>query len=93
MTRVSEEPDSSPPPSEEAAAGESWRVSTRQVIGLLHEVERLREVRLRIDERRRDLEKALTTLERMAGGMQTADTRSSLTNLRRADSVPAARVA
>jgi len=84
VTRVPEEPDSSPPPSEEAAAGESWRVSTRQVIGLLHEVERLREVRLRIDERRRDLEKALATLERMAGGMQTADTRSSLTNLRRA---------
>src|SRR5207253_10079574 len=29
----------------------SWRVSTRQVIELLHEVERLREVRLRIGER------------------------------------------
>src|SRR5438067_1688521 len=38
---------------------DSWRVSTRQVIALLHEVERLREVRLRLDERRRDLEKAV----------------------------------
>src|SRR5205823_14192965 len=31
VARAPEEPDSSPPPSEEGAGGESWRVSTRQV--------------------------------------------------------------
>jgi chemotaxis protein histidine kinase CheA len=56
----------------------SWRVSTRQVIGLLHEVERLREVRLRIDERRRDLDKAA---QQLASPM---DARAALMNLRRA---------
>src|SRR3954470_23487808 len=44
-------------PADEAQA-DSWRVSTRQVIALLHEVERLREVRLRLEERRRELDKA-----------------------------------
>jgi len=32
----------------------SWRVATRQVTSLMREVERLREVRLRLDERRRE---------------------------------------
>ncbi|HUJ24550.1 MAG TPA: response regulator [Myxococcales bacterium] len=81
-------PDSNPPvpavPAEDGASGESWRVSTRQVIGLFHEVERLRELRLRIDERRREMEKAAQQLERIAGAsMQTAETRALLTGLRR----------
>ena len=81
-------PDSNPPvpamPADDGASGESWRVSTRQVIGLFHEVERLRELRLRIDERRRELEKATHQLERMASSsMQTAETRALLTGLRR----------
>jgi chemotaxis protein histidine kinase CheA len=56
----------------------SWRVSTRQVIELLHEVERLREVRLRIDERRRELDRAAQQLG------SAADARAALINLRRA---------
>ena len=81
-------PDSNPPvpaiPAEDGASGESWRVSTRQVIGLFHEVERLRELRLRIDERRRELERAAGGLERIAGAsMQTAEARAMITGLRR----------
>lgn len=54
----------------------SWRVSTRQVTALLHEVERLREVRLRLDERRREIEKAIQK--------SSPDLRDPLLNLRRA---------
>lgn len=66
------------------SSGDSWRVSTRQVIALLHEVERLREVRLRIDERRRELEKALQQLERLGVQAETAEARTVLLGLRRA---------
>ncbi|HZX95388.1 MAG TPA: response regulator [Myxococcales bacterium] len=79
-------------PAEEAEAaassddtsGDSWRVSTRQVIALLHEVERLREVRLRIDERRRDLDKALQQLDRLGIQSETAEARALMLGLRRA---------
>src|SRR5207248_6705320 len=54
---------------------DSWRVSTRQVIAPLHEVERLREVRLRLDERRRDLEKAVLQLDRLGIQAETAEAR------------------
>jgi two-component system, chemotaxis family, sensor kinase CheA len=66
------------------ASADSWRVSTRQVIALLHEVERLREVRLRIDERRRELEKALQQLDRLGIQAETAEARAVLLGLRRA---------
>src|SRR5205085_2580753 len=52
------------PAANDDTQADSWRVSTRQVIALLHEVERLREVRLRLDERRRELEKAVVQLDR-----------------------------
>src|SRR5438445_2474861 len=45
-------PEAGGAPGEEAG---SWRVRTREVTSLLHEVERLREVRLRMEERRREL--------------------------------------
>ena len=81
-----EEPEAAAAPAagDDSGASDSWRVSTRQVIGLLHEVERLREVRLRIDERRRELDKSLQHLERAGGGLQTADTRAMLLGIRRA---------
>ena len=63
---------------------DSWRVSTRQVIALLHEVERLREVRLRLDERRRDLEKAVLQLDRLGIQAETAEARAVLLGVRRA---------
>jgi len=62
----------------------SWRVSTRQVIALLHEVERLREVRLRLDERRRDLDKAAHQIDRLGTQVQTAEARAVLMSMRRA---------
>ena len=77
------EPEAEAQPADE----DSWRVSTRQVIGLLHEVERLREVRLRIDERRRDLARALTALEALGKTRllaETAEARAVLLGLGRA---------
>ena len=76
------EPADERPPTDET----SWRVSTRQVIGLLHEVERLREVRLRIDERRRELARALAALEALGKtrlASETAETRAFLMGLGR----------
>jgi two-component system, chemotaxis family, sensor kinase CheA len=72
-----------PAPAEDAQA-DSWRVTTRQVIALLHEVERLREVRLRLEERRRDLDKALQQLDRLGIQAETAEARSVLLGIRRA---------
>src|SRR6266851_1080079 len=51
-----------PAAEEESVPGEeagSWRVRTREVVSLLHEVERLREMRLRLEARRRELVRAL----------------------------------
>jgi chemotaxis protein histidine kinase CheA len=70
-------------PAEDAQA-DSWRVTTRQVIALLHEVERLREVRLRLEERRRDIDKALQQLDRLGIQAETAEARSVLLGIRRA---------
>src|SRR4051794_3333685 len=72
-----------PAPAEDGGS-DSWRVSTRQVIALLHEVERLREVRLRLDERRRELDKALQQLDRLGIQAETAEARAILLGLRRA---------
>jgi chemotaxis protein histidine kinase CheA/ActR/RegA family two-component response regulator len=62
----------------------SWRVATRQVIGLLDEVERLRELRLRVEERRRDLERALAQLSRLGMQSETAESRALLMGVSRA---------
>jgi chemotaxis protein histidine kinase CheA len=72
-----------PAPAEDPQA-DSWRVTTRQVIALLHEVERLREVRLRLEERRREIDKALQQLDRLGIQMETAEARSVLLGVRRA---------
>jgi len=72
-----------PAPTEDPQA-DSWRVTTRQVIALLHEVERLREVRLRLEERRREIDKALQQLDRLGIQMETAEARSVLLGVRRA---------
>src|SRR5229473_2628504 len=62
------------PEEPQTAEGTSWRVSTRQVIALMHEVERFREVRLRLDERRRDLDRTLAQLAHQGGFTATAET-------------------
>src|SRR5438128_4777846 len=68
-------------PAEEAG---SWRVRTREVVSLLHEVERLREVRLRLEERRRELERGLSQLARLGILAQTAEVRALLMGVQRA---------
>jgi chemotaxis protein histidine kinase CheA len=83
------EPAQSPEPdagsADERASGEaSWRVSTRQVTALMREVERLREVRLRLDERRREIDRTLAQLSTPALATQTSDARAVLVSARRA---------
>src|SRR5205814_8620508 len=76
-----------PAAEEDAGAAEeagSWRVRTREVVSLLHEVERLREVRLRLEERRRELERALSQLARLGILAQTAEVRALLMGVQRA---------
>src|SRR6266849_7351074 len=81
-----------PTPAEPAAEDESvpgeeagsWRVRTREVVSLLHEVERLREVRLRLEERRRELERGLSQLARLGILAQTAEVRALLMGVQRA---------
>jgi two-component system, chemotaxis family, sensor kinase CheA len=78
------QPDPEPAPAApDDAQADSWRVSTRQVIALLHEVERLREVRLRVEERRRELEKAILQLDRLGIQAETAEARAVLLGVRR----------
>jgi chemotaxis protein histidine kinase CheA/ActR/RegA family two-component response regulator len=71
-------------PTEAKGDDGSWRVATRQVIGLLDEVERLRELRLRVEERRRDLERALVQLSRLGMQSETAESRALLMGVSRA---------
>ena len=81
--RVASVPEPAPVPVADDAQADSWRVSTRQVIALLHEVERLREVRLRVEERRRELEKAVLQLDRLGIQAETAEARAVLLGVRR----------
>src|SRR5438552_5044552 len=88
--RAAAEPEPAPaePAAEEdALQGEeagSWRGRTREVVSLLHAVERLREVRLRLEERRRELERALSQLARLGILAQTAEVRALLMGVQRA---------
>jgi chemotaxis protein histidine kinase CheA len=82
------EKESAPAPTvEQSAASDdasSWRVHTREVVSLLHEVERLREVRLRLEERRRELGKALQQLSALGMLAETAEARALLMGVHRA---------
>ena len=81
------EPSPPEPLEEDAAQGEesgSWRVRTREVVSLLHEVERLREVRLRLEERRRELDRGLHQLAQLGMLAQTAEARALLMGVQRA---------
>jgi len=80
---VASAPEPAPVPVADDAQADSWRVSTRQVIALLQEVERLREVRLRVEERRRELEKAVLQLDRLGIQAETAEARAVLLGVRR----------
>jgi two-component system chemotaxis sensor kinase CheA len=64
--------------------GAGWRVSSRQVTALMREVERLREVRLRMEERYRELEKVVLLLARQGLLAETAEARTLLSGVGRA---------
>ncbi len=64
--------------------GAGWRVSSRQVTSLMREVERLREVRLRTEERSRELERVVTLLARQGLLAETAEARTLLSGVGRA---------
>src|SRR5438067_7585231 len=80
---VPPEPAAEEDPGAAEEAG-SWRVRTREVVSLLHEAERLREVRLRLEERRRELERGISQLARLGILAQTAEVRALLMGVRRA---------
>ncbi|RKH54138.1 hybrid sensor histidine kinase/response regulator [Corallococcus llansteffanensis] len=69
-------PPAQEPQGESADAG--WRVSARQVTSLMREVERLREVRLRVEERSRELERVSTLLAKQGLLAETAEARTLL---------------
>jgi two-component system, chemotaxis family, sensor kinase CheA len=63
-------------PGESSDAG--WRVSAGQVTSLMREVERLREVRLRVEERSRELERVSSLLAKQGLLAETAEARTLL---------------
>jgi two-component system, chemotaxis family, sensor kinase CheA len=67
---------------ETAAELGSWRVDTQAVLGLSRDIERLREVRLRLEERHRELDRVLP---KMIGTALEAETAETLTRLAVAD--------
>ena len=73
-----------PPIAPTSGPEDGWRVQPRQVIALLQEVERLRELRLRLDERKRELEKGLALLSRLGILAETAEARALLMGTSRA---------
>lgn len=58
------------------SADTGWRVGARQVTSLMREVERLREVRLRVEERGRELERVVTVLAKQGLLAETAEART-----------------
>ena len=83
-------PGSEPPaprgfdPEAPRSSEDGWRVGAAQVTGLLQEAERLRELRLRIDERRREVDRALALLNQLGPRPETAEARSQLITSSRA---------
>ncbi|AEI65134.1 chemotaxis sensor histidine kinase/response regulator [Corallococcus macrosporus] len=60
-----------------------WRVSSWQVTALMREVERLREVRLRVEERGRELERVAQLLAKQGLLAETAEARTALSGTAR----------
>ncbi|QSQ13274.1 hybrid sensor histidine kinase/response regulator [Myxococcus landrumensis] len=65
------------------SADTGWRVGARQVTALMREVERLREVRLRVEERGRELERVVTVLAKQGLLAETAEARTLLSGTAR----------
>src|SRR5437868_1946577 len=84
--REPEEASTAPTSADATSSGDdaaSWRVRTREVAALLHEVERLREVRLRVEERRRELGRAVQQLSSLGILAETAGSRALLMGVQR----------
>ena len=64
--------------------GAGWRVGARHVTTLMREVERMREVRLRMEERSRELERVVALLARQGLLAETAEARTLLSGVGRA---------
>ena len=62
----------------------TWRVDTAQVSALLREVERLREIRLRIEERAHELDAGIEQVAAIAGLAASAESRARLVAVRQA---------
>ena len=82
-------PSASPTPSGSLAGAdpaetvlEDWRVGPRHVESLLREIERLRELRLRLDDQKREIERNLGRLEH-AHELDVAETRAIMITLSR----------
>lgn len=61
----------------------SWRVRSDHVVGLMAEVDRLRVLRLRLDERRRELSRAIDELAALRVTRETVEVRLRLANMAR----------
>lgn len=72
-----------PAPSVDEESGDAagWRVATHQVTALTREVERLRELRMRMEDRMREVEKVVEALARRGLLAQTAEVRTLLSAL------------
>lgn len=81
LSAAAQEPSSVLDTLPESDAG--WRVSARQVTSLMREVERLREVRLRLEERGRELDRAVAVLARQGLLAETAEARTLLSGTSR----------
>jgi chemotaxis protein histidine kinase CheA len=68
----------------DADDGAGWRVATRHVVALMREVERVRELRLRIEQRGREVGQALEGVTRLGMLGETAESRAALMGVRTA---------
>ncbi|MFZ5441103.1 MAG: hybrid sensor histidine kinase/response regulator [Myxococcota bacterium] len=80
-----------PEPVEDLAPGEpstdedeSWRVEARHVTSMLQDIERFRQLRLRLDERRRLVSEALAQVDQLQLGLRALEVRKLLQDASRA---------
>ncbi len=83
MPRTTTRPTAPAPEPAAAPLTEDWRVGQRNVETLLREVERLRELRLRLDEQKREVERHVRALDR-AHDVDPAEIRAQLVAVTRA---------
>jgi two-component system, chemotaxis family, sensor kinase CheA len=70
-----------PEPRGPASGPQTWRVDAEQVIALMREVDRLRFIRLRLDERRRDLDRLRAVVTATWRGAESSETQAILAGI------------